>query len=123
MEPKHISGLDQAPKSLVIAVFGPDIIVVITYLALCWLCFSVFIDSHCSQELDRHENTSVSGRLIFWGLTAILIVLQALVLILYAYDLIKPATILNQLQIIELLFPTLVILYLLYQQCKYTGRP
>ena len=67
-----------------IAVFGPDVIVVVTYLALCWLCFSVFIDSHCGQESDRHERTTVSGRLIFWGLTAILIVLQALVLILYA---------------------------------------
>ena len=47
LEPKYVSGLDQAPKTLVVSIFGPDVFVMISYMALCWLCFSVFIDSHC----------------------------------------------------------------------------
>ena len=96
LEPKYVSGLEQAPKTLVVSIFGPDVFVIISYMALCWLCFSVFIDSHCRQEMDpRPIKACISGRMIFWVLTFTLIVLQVTIVSLYGVDKITPSTILT----------------------------
>lgn len=40
-EPETGSGINESPVMLVIAIFTPEVFVLISYLALCWLSFSV----------------------------------------------------------------------------------
>lgn len=46
LEPEHLTGINEAPFVLVLTVFTPEVFVLITYLALVWLCFSAYIDAH-----------------------------------------------------------------------------
>ena len=46
LEPTDLDGINAAPVVLVLAITSPEIFVVITYLALCWLCFAAYIDAH-----------------------------------------------------------------------------
>ena len=46
VEPEEMNGLNKSPALLVTAIFTPEILVVVSYLALAWLYFASFIDSH-----------------------------------------------------------------------------
>ena len=122
IEPDHFNGLDCAPKMLVTAIYAPDVLIIIAYLALSWLCFSSFIDSHSSQSLTGQQD-HISGRMIFCCLTTLMLILQTLLFSLYLADAIDATTILVQLQTIEMMFPIVVLLFIVYYQCKFTGRP
>ena len=46
LEPEHITGINESPMLLVVAIMTPEVFVLISYLALCWMCFSAYIDAH-----------------------------------------------------------------------------
>ena len=103
------------------AIFAPEVFVLITYLALCWLCFSVYIDSH-SEGLNSRVSR-IEGRIIFLSIVSLLIIIQVLLVTLYLAGAITASTILRELQSIELILPIVVIVLILYYQCKFSGVP
>ena len=53
LEPESISGINDSPVILVMSIFMPEVFVLISYLALCWLCFSAYVDSHIQSLNER----------------------------------------------------------------------
>ena len=72
MEPESISGINESPVILVMAIFTPEIFVLIAYLALCWLCFSVYIDSH--SDVLNEKVSRINGRTIFLFVVSIMMI-------------------------------------------------
>ena len=68
-----MSGLKESPVLLVTAIFAPEVVVVVTYLALAWLYFASFIDSHDSVVNDMSRR--VTGKVKFLCIVTILILL------------------------------------------------
>ena len=103
------------------AIFTPEVFVLITYLALCWLCFSAYIDSHIQSLNERVSR--IEGRIVFLSIVSLLLIVQIILVTLYLADAITATTILRELQSIELMFPIVVIVLILYYQCKFSGVP
>ena len=74
VEPEEMNGLKQSPALLVVAIFTPEVFVVVSYLALCWLYFASFIDSHDSVQ-QKADSSDVTGVVRFRCLVVILILL------------------------------------------------
>ena len=121
LEPETISGINESPVILVMAIFTPEVFVLITYLALCWLCFSAYIDSHIQSLNERVSR--IEGRIVFLSIVSLLLIVQIILVTLYLADAITATTILRELQSIELMFPIVVIVLILYYQCKFSGVP
>lgn len=121
LEPESVRGINQSPILLVVSVFAPEVFVLISYLALCWLCFSTYIDAH-SQHLNQRVSR-VDGSLVFRCIVTILLLMQVLFVTLYLADVFSAMTILVELSTIELAFPICVIVLILYYQCKFSGIP
>ena len=51
LEPESLRGVNESPVLLVLAIFTPEVFVLIAYLSVCWLCFSNYIDTH-SEHLN-----------------------------------------------------------------------
>jgi hypothetical protein len=51
LEPDNVNGINEAPIVLVLTVLTPEVFVLITYLALVWLCFAAYIDAHEKEML------------------------------------------------------------------------
>ena len=121
LEPEEISGINESPVMLVMAIFTPEVFVLIAYLALCWLCFSVYIDSHSQGMNDKVSQSN--GRIMFLSVVSILMIVQVILVTLYLAGAITAKFILIELQSIELMFPIIVIVLILYYQCKFSGVP
>ena len=72
LEPESVSGINESPVILVMAIFTPEVFVLITYLALCWLCFSAYIDSHV-ESLNEHVSR-IQGRIVFVSFVSLLLI-------------------------------------------------
>ena len=103
------------------SIFMPEVFVLISYLALCWLCFSAYVDSHIQSLNERVSR--IEGRIVFLSIVALLLIIQVILVTLYMADTITATTILLELQSIELMFPIVVIVLILYYQCKFSGVP
>ena len=86
-EPEEVYGINESPVVLVSTILGPDVLIQITYLALCWLTFSTYIDAHehdyFFMRLYRSFKNSSKGSMIFWGLTIILVIVHIILITLY----------------------------------------
>ena len=120
LEPESVRGINESPIILVLAIFTPEVFVLIAYIALCWLCFSAYIDSH-TREPER--SSSMRGTITFRCIVGILVVLQIIFVTLYLADAMTAMTILVELTTIELVFPLVAIVLILYYQCKFSGVP
>ena len=121
MEPETVSGINESPVLLVLAILTPEIFVLFAYLALCWLCFCAYIDAH-----DPGYNSRVSkidGSLVFRSLVILLLILQIVLMTLYMAGAIAGKSILVEIAVIELIMPLGVIFLTLYDQCKFSGLP
>lgn len=56
------------------AIFTPEIFVIVSYLALCWLYFATFIDSH-DQAAHQSEKKPVAGIIRFRFVVVTLVLL------------------------------------------------
>ena len=121
LEPDSVDGINQSPAMLVLAILTPEIFVLYAYLALCWLCFSNYIDSH-SQDLNTRMS-KVNGTLVFRFIVYAMLVVQIVLITLYLAGVINALTILVELTTIELVFPICVVMLLMYYQCKFSGVP
>lgn len=92
LEPDSVSGINESPILLVLAIFTPEIFVLFTYLSLCWLCFCAYIDAH---DPGQHSRASkVDGSLVFRSLVILLLILQVVLMTLYMAGAISAKTIL-----------------------------
>ena len=121
VEPEEMNGLSNSPVMLVVSVFTPEVFVVISYLALCWLCFASYIDAHyeSGNSLDQRD----IGKMRFRVIVVFLVVLQIVLVTLYMAGVTSPQIILHELTILEFVIPIAVIFLILYYQCKYSGVP
>ena len=103
------------------SIFMPEVCVLISYLALCWLCFSAYVDSHIQSLNERVSR--IEGRIVFLSIVVLLLIVQVILVTLYMANAITATTILLELQSIELMFPIVVIVLILYYQCKFSGVP
>lgn len=91
LEPDSISGINQSPVLLVMAIFTPEVFVQIAFISLCWLCFSAYIDSH-THGLNL-EKPRVSGQVIFRCIFAVLLLVQVVLVTLVLAETIDAMTI------------------------------
>ena len=105
------------------SVFAPEVFVLIAYLALCWLCFSTYIDAHTSSVHMSQQVSRVNGSLVFRSTLTLLLLLQVIFVTLYMADMISAMSILVELSVVELALPICVIVLILYYQCKFSGVP
>lgn len=121
LEPEYLNGVNESPLFLVLSIFAPEVFVLVTYLALCWLYFSSYIDAH-EQALAEEQRRS-DGYLKFRVIVSLLILLQILLVTIYMAGAFDAALILGELTLLELVSPITMILLVLYYQCKYSGVP
>ena len=73
VEPEEIDGLNNSPVMLVVCFFTPEIFVLISYMALCWLAFAAFIDAH--HEATQERDSKITGAIRFRCFCVMLILL------------------------------------------------
>ena len=123
VEPESINGFEESPVLLVAAIFTPEVFVVLSYLALTWLYFSTFIDSHDNAAFGTEKESRLSSSIRFRFIVVILVITQVTLITLTMAGLVDPVVILNELMVIEFLLPIIVIMLILYYQCKFSGVP
>ena len=106
---------------LVSTILVPEVFVQITYLALCWLCFSTYIDAH--EQSISQRITNMGGSIIFRSIVYLLLILQVVLSTLYLAGAIDATAIVAELASVELVFPICTLFLILYYQCKFSGIP
>ena len=106
---------------LVIAIQTPEIFVLFAYLALCWLCFSNYIDSFSMGMNER--DSKINGTLVFRCIFTILLVTHIILITLYLAQVIAAQILLIEMIALEIIMPVCVVVIIMYYQCKFSGLP
>lgn len=77
-------GINETPIVLVLAIFTPELFVLIAYMCLCWLCFATYIDAH-SEHLNKRDSDD-KGTVVMRVVAGVLIILHVVLVTLYMAD-------------------------------------
>ena len=121
LEPEGLVGVDRAPPELLLAIVLPEIAMVVTYFVLVWQTLAAYIDAHPQDVFNRVVSGSSDAWLIV--IQSVFVLIQILLVTLYLQGLIPARVIATEITTIELLSPILVVVLILYYQCKLSGSP
>ena len=121
IEPEGFVGVDRAPPALLLAIVLPEIVMVISYFVLVWQTLAAYIDAHPQDVFNRVASGSTDAWLIV--IQSVFVLIQIGLVTLYLKEIIPAQVIAIEITTIELLSPVLVVVLILYYQCKLSGSP